>query len=119
MCPEKPEFQRTRTWFMSNKDLPAMVFNFIRTRDCFIDTAPTPCVQINFTFSPSLVVGEIVWQPPNMEFRNTLGCSTSGSLYTIYPDYRVPELGNQYGPRFENFASHVTYTAEPDHLPLE
>ncbi|KAJ4293601.1 hypothetical protein N0V90_008884 [Kalmusia sp. IMI 367209] len=115
----KPDWQYTKPWFMSNSDLPAMVYNFLRTRDCFIETSPQPCVQLDFVCSPSLIIGEVIWQPPNINFGDIPRALSSGSLYSVQPDYHSPDLGNSSGPRFASFPDDVSFTADSQSLLLE
>ncbi|KAF9737244.1 hypothetical protein PMIN03_003594 [Paraphaeosphaeria minitans] len=108
-------------WASANGDLPGFAYNFVCTRDCFIDTCSRPCVQISLLFSPfmSSVVGEVIWQRPNLEFSDLPNSLPPGASYMIHPKWRSPDCGNASGPRFTVFPGNADFMVDSHCLPFE
>jgi hypothetical protein len=95
------------TWFKSSGNLPAAIYNFLRTRDCFLDTFPFPSLEVSFSYkqcnSGLSIFGEVRWQPPNISFPNLPVRLHTGAEYRIAPQYLEPNLGCKYSPGFARF----------------
>jgi hypothetical protein len=87
-------------WFTSSHDLPTMVFNFIRTRDCFVDSWPCPSLSINFSHSQAglglCISGDVEWQPPHINFSCLPTRLPVGAEYRICPDFYAPILSDSF-----------------------
>ncbi|KAJ4346749.1 uncharacterized protein N0V89_010681 [Didymosphaeria variabile] len=117
----KPGQRPASTWCLSDEDLPSFAYNFVRTRDCFIDASLCPRVQVDLLFSLPMtsIVGEVIWQPPNVSFPELPTTLPPGASYSIHPEYRSPDYGNATGPRFAVFHDFVKFTVDSQCLPLE
>jgi hypothetical protein len=95
------------TWFKFSGNLPAAIYNFLRTRDCFLDTFPFPSLEVSFSYkqcsSGLSIFGEVRWQPPNISFPNLPVRLHTGAEYRIAPQYFEPNLGCKYSPGFARF----------------
>ena len=113
----KPDKERKRTWFMIGGDLPSFVYNFLRTRDCFIDTYPQPSVRIELVFSlpASSISAKVVWQTPAIDFGDLP--SDPNHWTTIVPVYQSPVCGNIYG--FTTFPDHFQHSTAEDETTRE
>lgn len=47
----KSSLPRRYDWFESSKNLPAMVYNFVRTQDCLLDAFPRPYLDTKITLT--------------------------------------------------------------------
>ncbi|KAK7179567.1 hypothetical protein DPSP01_003651 [Paraphaeosphaeria sporulosa] len=108
-------------WALANGDLPGFAYNFVCTRDCFIDTCSRSCVQVDLLFSPSLssIVGEVIWQRPNIDFSNLPNSLPPGAPYIIHPKWRSPDYGNMSGPRFTVFPGNADFMVDSHCLAFE
>jgi len=71
-----------RPWFISNGNMPAMVYNFVLTRDCFVDASPNPFVRATFTRSAwNSVPIKISWQRPLSKIPST--CHMEKGILTL------------------------------------
>lgn len=114
----------THKWFTSTRDLPGIVYNFLRTRDCFIDSHPYPSVEITFTHdlsseydrkgSSMTIIGDVKWFPPVIEYSNVPAALPIGAEYRIAGTYFGPELTGS----FVAFLTEVVYNVESESLPL-
>jgi hypothetical protein len=87
-------------WFTSSHDLPTMVFNFLRTRDCFVDSWPSPSLWINFNHSQSglglCISGDVEWQPLRISFPRLPTRLPAGAEYRICPCFDAPILSDSF-----------------------
>lgn len=108
----------TYKWFMSSNDLPSMIFNFIRTRDCFVDSFPYPSLDICFTYdqtgSTLCLFGDVKWQKPVIRFYDISPRLSTGMEYRITARYLQPELSNS----FTSFPVNPEYLVVSKVMPL-
>ncbi|OCK75905.1 hypothetical protein K432DRAFT_429103 [Lepidopterella palustris CBS 459.81] len=96
-------------WFVSTRNLPVAICNFLRTRDCFKHTFLHAEVNIKFSakmvFEPYgvQIVGDVDWNPPRVDFTDFTTVSTPGSEYRLLPQYQDHILDDQ----------HVSYAVDP------
>lgn len=116
----KPDQRPARPWALLDRDLPSFAYNFLRTRDCFINSA-RPCVQVDLVFSlaKSSIQGEIIWQPSDITIEDLPITLSPGSLYAIQPDYRTPDFGNSPGTGFSVFPERVEFMVSSQGPTLE
>ena len=103
---------------MSEGDLPSFVYNFVRTRDCFLNASPRLSVRVDLTILlPSTIIAEVAWNPPNIDFGVLPMTLNVGAL--IHPEYFPPNCGNSYG--FVSFPDLIEYTIDndPSSLPVK
>lgn len=110
------------TWFKSSGNLPDAVYNFLRTRDCFLDTFPFPSLEVSFRYKQSdqglSIFGEVNWQTPNVSFPNLPVRLHTGAEYRIAPQYMEPDLGCKYSPGFAKFDIEPEYSVTSKTLPV-
>ncbi|KAF1995224.1 hypothetical protein P154DRAFT_349590 [Amniculicola lignicola CBS 123094] len=115
-------FKAPSAWFVLSRDLSSMVYNFVRTRDCFLDSYPFPCLEISFSHdhdrSRLLLMGEVNWQPPVINFDNLPVELPAGAEYRITPHFQDLDLGSSLGPRFTSFFAEPTFHTSSKTLPL-
>lgn len=120
---EHPSACASFTWFVSSGDLPAMVYNFLRTRDCFLDAFPRPCLSTTLSYEHSEtelhILGNVEWQPPDIGFHKLPIMLSSGAEYRIEPTHNDVDLGNICGPRFSKFPCQPEFAIQSDSLPLK
>ena len=102
---------RTYNWFMSTRDLPTVVYNFLRTRDCFLDHFPWPAIELDLTYEHGEhgglhILGDINWQLPTVDFFNLPVKLPTGAEDRITPAYRKSTLAEGF----------VHYPVEPEFL---
>ncbi|KAF2651271.1 hypothetical protein K491DRAFT_719977 [Lophiostoma macrostomum CBS 122681] len=93
----KDGHNRVFRWFTSTRNLPAAIYNFIRTRDCFVDSFQYPKLELTLTCEiPETgglhIVGDVHWQLPIIDFINLPVKLPAGAEYRITPAYREPVL---------------------------
>lgn len=109
------------SWFASTHDLPAMVYNFVQTRDCFFQAFPCSCIEIRFSRTdddPGLhLIGDVAWQPPWVDFWDLVVSLTPGEEYHITPQYISPDLDK--GRYFRSFREEHEFLVSSLALPLK
>ncbi|CAI6294726.1 unnamed protein product [Periconia digitata] len=111
------------SWFVATLDLPSMVFNFIRTRDYYLNDGPRCYVQvaISSTVSDSQlkILATVNWHPPTVEFPALPISLSSGEQYCITPEFIPQNLGSPtfsaLHPKVEFSATSNTITFRWDH----
>jgi hypothetical protein len=110
------------TWFKFSGNLPAALYNFLRTRDCFLDTFPFPSLEVSFSYKQSdsvlSILGEVNWQPPNISFPNLPVRLHTGAEYRIAPQYMEPDLGCKYSAGFARFDIEPEYSVTSKNIPV-
>jgi len=92
-----------------------MVYNFVRTHDCFRDARPNVETNISYTrIGDELqVVAEILWQRPHVLFPHLTATLQPGAEFTIAPEH-APTIGATSG--FPQFPEHTELTAHSSAL---
>jgi hypothetical protein len=103
------------TWFSSTGDLPSMIYNFVRTHDCFRDSKPSVDADISYTRADDglNVAAEILWQRPYNHFSEVADSLKPGCDYVIKPEH-VPVIGSASG--FPQFPEENEFTVRSDDL---
>lgn len=115
--------RRYLKWSLGSGDLPSFVYNFVRTQDCFLHSLTGPCLAVDLssrcdTSAMLAVVADLVWQPPNISFRDVPKYLRAGEHYYIAP-YRVDsDLAHNLVP-FRLVAETIHYTMPPSSFPLQ
>lgn len=98
---------------------PAMVFNFVRTRDYYLEALPKCYVQITLShvISPSAlkITAMINWQPPAVEFLALPISLSPGEEYVITPEYIGQTLGCSVFPMC---TTDVEFSVSSNRLPV-
>lgn len=105
------------TWFISSRDLPSQVHNFIRTRDCIFDSYPSPSVEATFSrdldLSDLYIIGTVRWQLPEIDI-----CAPPslrpGEEYRISCRYQEPLLDDC----LNLFPADPEFIVSSEHVPL-
>ncbi|KAF2276541.1 uncharacterized protein EI97DRAFT_442468 [Westerdykella ornata] len=111
----------TFTWFSSSAyGLQTMLYNFLRTRDCFCHTFPFPSVEIRFDFPATdslCIVGEVMWQPPPVYFDDIPSALHAGAEYRITCSLRQLDFEDRLGlPNFP--ITYIYSVSASEYLPL-
>ncbi|KAH7135462.1 hypothetical protein B0J11DRAFT_160348 [Dendryphion nanum] len=90
----------SHNWFISAKNMPSMIFNFIRTRDCFVDTCPLPSMQVQLNCdrlsSDSVIIVDVERQIPIIDFQGLAPTLPPGAEYRISPTYHHRILSSRF-----------------------
>ncbi|KAF2646638.1 hypothetical protein P280DRAFT_15590 [Massarina eburnea CBS 473.64] len=110
------------TWFASHANLPAMVINFLRTRDCYLHVYPRTYVEVNLNWTPThnssiKILCEVNWQPPCIGFPDLPTMLSPGEEYRIKPEYALSSLGARLG--YTMFPEGTEYQISSDTLPFK
>ncbi|KAF2492120.1 hypothetical protein BU16DRAFT_104229 [Lophium mytilinum] len=96
------EMQHKHGWFVSSRNLPMAICNFVRTRDCFKDSYPNPQVKVNFSAKKVLgefrldIFGDIAWFAPDVRPTGLPETSSPGSELRLVPQYLENILADQW-----------------------
>ncbi|KAF2746180.1 hypothetical protein M011DRAFT_478558 [Sporormia fimetaria CBS 119925] len=112
------ELYTHHTWFVESRKLPAMLYNFLRTRDCFIANFPYPTLEVSFTpIQEALgfcIFGDVQWQLPVIRFYNMPTSLPTGGEYRIACQYVPPILDQS----METFQADPEFLVSSRRLPL-
>ncbi|KAF2816304.1 uncharacterized protein BDZ99DRAFT_566147 [Mytilinidion resinicola] len=96
------EMHQKHGWFVSSRNLPAAICNFLRTRDCFKESYPDPQVRVSFSAKkvPSEfrldILGDIMWFAPDVRPMGLPEMSSPGSEIRVAPQYLEHILADQW-----------------------
>lgn len=113
-----PSYLSQVSWLVSTQDIPGMVYNFVRTHDCFRD--PRANVEADIKYTPVgdafHVVAEILWERPHVLFPNLASTLQPGDHFRIAPA-KIPAIGATSG--FPQFPEDTNYEVTSRVLPLK
>ncbi|PVI00942.1 hypothetical protein DM02DRAFT_654964 [Periconia macrospinosa] len=113
------EHQSVSSWFSATQDLPAMVYNFVRTRDYYLEASPKCYVQVTLSYTalPSAltITGVIDWHEPTVEFLALPISLCAGEEYFITPEYMAQGLGLSTYPLLR---TEVEFSVSSNKLPV-
>jgi hypothetical protein len=94
-----------------------MIYNFIRTHDCFRDLRPNVEVDLSYTRTGDelQVVAEVLWQRPHVLFPHLAATLKPGADFIIAPK-SAPTIGANSG--FPQFPEEIELSVDSKTLPL-
>ncbi|KAF2685134.1 hypothetical protein K458DRAFT_388028 [Lentithecium fluviatile CBS 122367] len=106
------------SWFVSTGDLPGMVFNLVRTHDCF--TGSRPFVEADIScrrlHDRLHLVADVVWQGPPLDFSGLATRIQPGMEYIITPEHGSDKFGPDAS--FPQFPGEIEFAVRSHKLPL-
>ncbi|KAF3054109.1 hypothetical protein E8E11_011717 [Didymella keratinophila] len=116
-------------WSSFSGGLSRFLHKFLRLQDCFYHSAEGPCLDINFNFQFANWVlkasGDVMWQPPCVQFLHVPTIRASGETYRITPFVWQEVVGPTKSPgcdgsggyvervEYEILRSRATFTWDP------
>jgi hypothetical protein len=114
---------RRFAWSLSCEQLPNLVYNFIRTQDCFIHTSGGPYLQFDvvgsYTGGSLLVYVDIHWQAPRITFSALSTRLSEGEKYHITPHYSDATVSRASSDGFSLIKDEITYSLSKSPLALQ
>ncbi|KAF2023276.1 hypothetical protein EK21DRAFT_12766, partial [Setomelanomma holmii] len=110
-------------WSLSTGNLPSVVHNFIRTRDCFFYTRDGARVLFDVSHSyhdgVMTVEAAVRWQMPRLAFRDLRLDYYGDETYRIIPHVEPTSLGKTPLPGNDADEDAIGYTISRSDLPLQ
>jgi hypothetical protein len=76
------------SWFAAGPNIPAACLEFLRTRDCFDDTAIAVHLEVLAVEHQSVALsGKVHWFPPRIRFHRLNHAGIAGQEYRITPAF--------------------------------
>lgn len=113
---------RVFPWTLASKHPPSLVYNFVRTRDCFLHTGTETLVLFDLGHSyrgGTMTVGiSLRWQLPDIAFPDLCTELFSGETYRIAPRFAETSLGTALYCGYDAYEDTVSYSISSSVLPL-
>ncbi|KAF1918725.1 hypothetical protein BDU57DRAFT_119054 [Ampelomyces quisqualis] len=114
---------RRFAWSLSCEQLPNLVYNFIRTQDCFIHTIGGPYLLFDvlgtYTGGGLTVYADIHWQAPRITFSALPTQLSDGEKYHITPHHSDATLSRAGIDGFSLTRDETTYSLSKSPLALQ
>jgi hypothetical protein len=121
-APCKDFLHRVFPWSLSSKHMPSLVYNFVRTRDCFLYTGTESHVLFHLKHSyrsGTMTVGlSLRWQLSEVAFPNLSTEVFSTETYRISPRIVETSLGTALYCGYDAYEDAVSYSISCSTLPL-
>jgi hypothetical protein len=110
-------------WSISSSSLPNFVYNFVRTKDCFLYTAGGPCILLEltpcYTNGILAVFAKLHWQLPKITFSALPTRLSYNEMYRITPRPTHDTLGAAEYSGFSPLSEDIAYSITKSPLPLQ